>query len=432
MLRFLYTLVYAFFLVFALPGYLLKMKRRGGFGTGLLERFGYYRISQSDEPRGGLYVHAVSVGEVMIALKFIRSWKTAQGGPVVLSVSTSTGHAMARSADIKGLRVTYSPLDFPWLTTRCLKRFEPQVIALVEAELWPNFAASARKLGIPMAIINARLSSRSERRYRMVRPLSRAFYSVLSAMGVQDKVDARRFEQIGVRPDIIHVTGSIKFDQDSAAKAERKPEYEEILRTLSGGKPVILAASTHAGEEVFIARAIKKAGGFPVIVPRHAERRHEVFRELDHDGWQCILRTDRNIPKIVKDVCYVVDTTGELRDWTALASIVVIGKSFFATGGQNPAEAVACSVPVVAGPHMENFGGIMNLLIGVDGITQCLPEHLSPVLAGMIENPLDAHAQASRAHIALKAHFGASARSVKMVRMLIPGSGETPSPDQLV
>lgn len=433
-LRFVYTLAYTVFLLLALPGYIIKMKKRGGFGTGLLERAGHYKKSLSEEPHGGLYVHAVSVGEVILALKFIRCWKQLNGGDVVLAVSTSTGHETARNAEIKGLRVVYSPFDFPWLTNKCLKRFRPKVIALVEAELWPNFAASAQKMNIPVAMINARLSNRSEKRYCMVLPLSRWFYSFLSAMGVQDKIDAHRFENIGVSPDIIHITGSIKFDQEFVSKPERKPEYEDILSTLGGGRPIVLAASTHAGEELFIARAIKKAGGFPVIVPRHAERRQEVFRELDQDGWQCILRSGRTLPKIVKDkVCYVVDTTGELKDWTALADIVIIGKSFFAKGGQNPAEAVAASVPVVTGPNMQNFAGLMNLLNGVDGITQCLPEQLTGVLTEMVENPLDAHAQASRAHIALKAHFGATSRSVKMLQALVKDDKEaTPLPGELV
>ncbi len=419
-LRFIYTVIYLIFLVFALPGYLLKMKRRGGFGTGLLERFGYYTIPAAEEPKDGLYVHAVSVGVVMIALKFIRSWKQLNGGNVVLAVSTSTGHATAKMADdIKGMRVVYAPLDIPGLTGRCLKRFAPRAVVLVEAELWPNFAAAARKMNIPMSMIHDRLSARSEKRYRMAKPLSRFFYSFLDVMGVQDIVDARRFEGIGVKPGVIHITGSIKFDQESAIKPERVPEYEEILQRLSEGRPVILAASTHAGEEVFIARAIRKAGGFPVIVPRHAERRQDVFRELDEDGWQCILRTERTIPKIVKkNVCYVVDTTGELKDWTALADIVVIGKSFFGMGGQNPAEAVACSVPVVTGPHMENFSGLVNLLSSVGGITQCIPEMLSGVLQKMVENPLEAHAQAANAQIALKAHYGATRKTVRMIQQL--------------
>ncbi len=421
LIRIIYDAFYLFFLLFALPGYLLKMKRRGGFGTGLLERFGWYRVPASEEPQGGLFIHAVSVGEVMIALKFIRAWKQVEKGPVVLSVTTSTGHATAREAGLDGVRVLYGPLDIPGLPGRCLNRFKPSVIALVEAELWPNFSHAAAKRGMPLAMINARLSYRSEKHYRMVRPLSRFFFSGLSAMGVQDKEDAKRFAGVGVNASIIHVTGSIKFDQESTVMPKRRPEFEEILRVLSRGKAVVLAASTHAGEEVMIARAIRQAGGFPLIVPRHAERRQEVAHALEGDGWQCVLRSERVIPKTLREhVCYVADTTGELRDWTALAQVAVIGKSFFAIGGQNPAEAVASSVPVVTGPHMENFDALMNLLIGVNGVTQCLPEQLASVLDNFLGNPLEAHAQASRAMVALKAHFGATRRTIAMLQSLMP------------
>lgn len=420
LIRFAYNAFYAIFLLVAFPGYLLKMKRRGGFGTGLLERFGRYRVAASEEPGGVLYVHAVSVGEVMIALKFIRSWMGEQSGGVVLATSTSTGHALARKAVIPGVRVLYAPLDFAGLPGRCLDRFTPRCIVLVEAELWPNFAWAAGKRSIPIAMINARLSHRSEKRYASVKWISKLFFSSLSAVGVQDKVDARRFEGIGVDPSIIRVTGSIKFDQESAMQVARRPEFEEILHTLSRGKPIVLAASTHAGEEVLIAQAIKEAGGFPLIVPRHAERRQEVRKELDTAGWQCILRSERQLPTKLRDhVCYIADTTGELKEWTLFADIVVIGKSFLAQGGQNPAEAVAASVPVITGPHMENFEALMNLLSGVDGVTQCIPERLAAVIREMIQNPLEASAQASRAHIALKAHAGASRRSVRMVQSLL-------------
>ena len=419
-IRFAYNVIYAVFLLTALPGYIIKMKRRGGFGTGLLERFGKYRIPATNEPKGVLYVHAVSVGEVMIALKFIRSWMEVQSGGVVLATSTATGHALARKAAISGVRVAYAPLDFGCLPGRCLDRFTPRVIVLVEAELWPNFAWAAGKRDIPITMINARLSHRSEKRYASVKWLSQFFFSSLAAVGVQDKVDARRFTGIGVNPEIIRVTGSIKFDQESAIHPQRKPEFEEILHALSRGKPIVLAASTHAGEEVFIARAIREAGGFPLIIPRHAERRQEVRKELEAAGWQCILRTDRQLPSKLRDhVCYVADTTGELKEWTLFADAVVMGKSFLAHGGQNPAEAVAASIPVITGPYMENFEALMNLLSGVGGITQCIPERLALVLREMLQNPLEASAQASRAHIALKAHAGASRRSVRMVQSLL-------------
>jgi 3-deoxy-D-manno-octulosonic-acid transferase len=420
-----YTLFYTLFLILALPGYLIKMKRRGGFGTGLLERFGWYRPTVEEEPKGGLFIHAVSVGEVMIALKLVRAWLKSEEGPVVLSTSTSTGWMTAKNANLERVRVVYSPLDLPGLPGRCLDRFQPELIALTEAELWPMFANAARRRGIPMAMINARLSFRSEKRYHLVRPLVRWLFAHLDAMGVQDSEDARRFVGIGVSSDIIHVTGSIKFDQEGSQAPKRRSEFQEVLDALRQDKPVVLAASTHAGEETLIARAIHKAGGFPLIVPRHAERRQEVMRSLQDDGWLCVLRSQGHIPKSLRDkVCYVADTTGELRDWTAHAQVVVIGKSFLAEGGQNPAEAVAASVPVVTGPHMENFDAFMKLLTGVSGVKQCDAEQLPHVLKSFLDSPLEAHAQASRALVALKAHYGATRRTMKMLADVLSKDAE--------
>lgn len=419
-LSFFYNVLYTLGWLVTLPSYLLKQKRRGGFGTGLLERFGLYRVPYNMEPKGVLYVHAVSVGEVVLALKFLRAWLHERGGSAVLATSTATGHATAVNAQVPGVRVIYAPFDLLGLPGRCFDRFEPEAIVLVEAELWPNFARAAKVRGIPMAMINARMSARSESRFRLFKSLARYHFSFLDAMGVQDKGDALRFESVGVPASVIYVTGSIKFDQQMEGRRELNPEFAGILNKLKKGKPVVLAASTHAGEEVLIAEAVKKAGGFPLIVPRHAERRHEVVRDLTACGWQCVLRTDGEIPETLKDhVCYIVDTTGELRDWTSLADVAVIGKSFLADGGQNPAEAVACGVPVLTGPHMENFDALVQLLEGVDGITRCDEQRLPDILKEMLDNPLLAHAQASRAQVALKAHFGATARSIRMICIML-------------
>ena len=163
---FCYNILYTVGWLVTLPSYLLKQKRRGGFGTELLERFGLYRVSYNREPKGVLYVHAVSVGEVVLALKFLRAWLRERGGSAVLATSTATGHATAVSAQIPGVRVIYAPFDLLGLPGRCFDRFEPEAIVLVEAELWPNFARAAKVRGIPMAMINARMSARSESRYR--------------------------------------------------------------------------------------------------------------------------------------------------------------------------------------------------------------------------------------------------------------------------
>lgn len=184
---FCYNILYTVGWLVTLPSYLLKQKRRGGFGTGLLERFGLYRVSYNREPKGVLYVHAVSVGEVVLALKFLRAWLRERGGSAVLATSTATGHATAVSAQIPGVRVIYAPFDLLGLPGRCFDRFEPEAIVLVEAELWPNFARAAKVRGIPMAMINARMSARSESRYRAFKWISKYYFSFLDAMGVQDK-----------------------------------------------------------------------------------------------------------------------------------------------------------------------------------------------------------------------------------------------------
>jgi len=412
----LYNLFFPVFLLLSLPSYLIKMKKRGGFGTGLSERFGIYGRPAAQEPKGGLYIHAVSVGEVFIALKFIREWRRTHSEPVVLATSTATGHQVIRNAALPGVRALYSPLDLPGLPERCLMRFQPQAVALIEAELWPNFAEACRRRSIPLLMLNARLSPRSERRYKKARGVTRLLFSRLDALGAQNEKDVARFAGIGVQPGIIHVTGSIKFDVMGDAPTGKRQEFRALLDTLSGGKPIVLAASTHAGEEALIASAAREAGAFPLIVPRHAERRAEVAKDLEAAGFAPVLRTEKTLPApLPANVCYVADTTGELRDWTALTDVAVIGKSFLAKGGQNPVEAIAARVPVVVGPDMTNFADLVRLLKANDGIWQVEARDLATALRGILNDKKGTNARKQRAFAALGAHSGATRRSVELV-----------------
>ena len=415
-----YNLLLPVFLLVSLPGYLVKMKRRGGMGTGLRERFGIYRIPAKDEPKGGIYIHAVSVGEVFIALKFIREWNKTHTAPVVLATSTATGHAVARQAGIPNVRVLYSPLDLPLLSGRCLKRFEPRAVVLIEAELWPNFAEACHRRNIPMIMLNARLSPRSESRYAAVRPVAGLLFSRLAALGAQNDIDAHRFAGIGVNPFIIHVTGSIKFDVLGDAPTAPRDEFRMLLDYLRQGRPVVLAASTHAGEERLIANAAREAGAFPLIVPRHAERREDVVRDLTDAGFRPILRTSGELPdKVPDNACYVADTTGELRDWTALADVVVIGKSFLASGGQNPVEAIAARIPVITGPDMTNFADLVRLLESHGGICRCMEPQLALNISHLLVRSTGTNRQVENAYNALRVHSGATARSVQLVDSFI-------------
>ena len=406
-----YTLL-PIFLLICLPAYLLKMYRRGGFGTGLLERFSLYRLPAAQEPKGGLYVHAVSVGEAFIALKFIKEWHKKHDEPVVLALSTATGHQVAREMRLPNLRVLYAPLDVPGLPRRALNRFAPRAVVLIEAELWPNFAEICHSRQIPLLMLNARLSPRSEGRYAKIRSITELLFSRLNAMGAQNERDVARFARIGIRPEIISVTGSIKFDVLGDQVPIKREDFASILQSLAQGKPVVLAASTHAGEELAIASSIRAAGAFPLIVPRHAERREEVLADLSNAGFSVALRSRGELAPCD---CYVADTTGELRDWTQFAQVVVIGKSFLAQGGQNPVEAIAAGIPVIVGPNMSNFSDLLQLLRDVGGVAQVELPELSSTISKLLHDEELRKAQCDAALSTLTPHAGATTRSVELV-----------------
>lgn len=412
----LYNLFIPIFLIISIPGYLIKMKRRGGFGTGLSERFGIYHRRKAKEPTGGLYVHAVSVGEVFIALKFIREWSKTHSEPIVLATSTATGHQIIRDAALPNVRPLYSPLDLPGLPERCLNRFKPRTVVLIEAELWPNFAEACHRRHIPMLMLNARLSPRSERRYRRIRGITALLFSRLNNLGAQNENDRERFAGIGVNPDIITVTGSIKFDVLGDTPQGERADFRAILDKLRGNRPVVLAASTHAGEEALIAAAVRSAGACPLIVPRHAERRATVVADLQAAGFTPILRTAGDLSAELPDnACYVADTTGELKEWTNLADAVIIGKSFLAKGGQNPVEAIAARIPVIIGPDMSNFEDLVKLLKQAGGIRQCSADTLADTITSVLSDIDATRQQTDSAFTALHSHSGATLRSVKLV-----------------
>lgn len=417
----LYNLFYPLFLLVSLPGFFLKMKRRGGRCSDVWERLGIYRVPSSEEGQGGIYVHAVSVGEVFIALKWIRQWRKRHDEPIVLATSTATGLQVVRQCGVAGVRALYSPVDIPCVVRRCMRRFAPRVVVLIEAELWPNQARVCRRMGLPMVMLNARLSPRSERRYAKVRCFTRGLFSHLSALAAQNEQDAVRFAGIGVPPGIITVTGSIKFDVLGDAPSAPREEFRLILSQLAVGRPVALASSTHAGEEALIARAARAVGAFPLIVPRHMERRAQVVRELEAEGLSPILRTSSaDLPVKPSDsTCYVVDTTGELREWTALADVVIIGKSFYASGGQNPVEAIAAHVPVIVGPDMTNFADLVALLSVQRAIWSCSAEELEDTLRRVLSDPQEQRARAQRAFEAVHTHSGATQRSVELVERFL-------------
>jgi 3-deoxy-D-manno-octulosonic-acid transferase len=421
-----YNLLLPFVLVVLLPASLVKMRRRGGYGAKFWQRFGFFDAATRARLESGRgrawWLHAVSVGEVNVARKLIAErLKAAPGDPVVLSVTTSTGYAVAVKDAPEALTVIYSPVDLLPVPGRLLEMIRPVVLVLVEAEVWPNLVWGARKRGIPVVLANARLSPRSERRYGKVRALVEPVFGLLTRVLVQDASDAARWASIGVPEERIVLSGSVKYDLAGAVREERVPEFRGILERVWGpGHPVILAASTHGGEEAALVEALRPVlEAIPevrlAVAPRHAERRGEVVAAVEATGGRAVLRTrvEEEVEEGGMPPVLVIDSTGELRDWQALATVVVMGKSFLSRGGQNPAEAIAAGVPVICGPHMENFTPLIQLLLGAGGITQVEGmEVLAGAVMEVMRAPEEARAVAERGRRALEQHRGATRRSV--------------------
>ncbi|MEP4078793.1 3-deoxy-D-manno-octulosonic acid transferase [Haloferula sp.] len=411
----LYRVLLPILVVAALPGWLWKTVRRGGLGSGLRERGSFYSEDLEFEPCAVVHVHAVSVGEALLALKLIRAWRERDPeAEFVLAVATATGHAVAREAAMDGVRVVYQAVDFRFMVRRYLDRFQPTQIVLVEGEMWPNLMIECASRGVPVRLVNARMSPRSKRRFQKFADWVRPVFSKLDWVAVQEADDTEVWSLLGV--DEVKVTGSLKFDPGSGASPSLREDFAAMLESCAQGRPVVLAASTHVGEEEMIGRAVRAAGGFYLCVPRHAERREEVRAALMGEGFEVILRSGFHQLADPSKSALVVDSTGELRDWTASADVVVIGKSFLGIGGQNPAEAILAGKPLVFGPHMENFEPLASRLVDSGGAARVAGE--SELVMALRERIGDLHGAddgTNAAKAILDEHRGATARILDLL-----------------
>ncbi len=426
----LYNIAFPFVLIVLLPGFLFRMLRRGKYRHKFGQRFGIYsaRVQDKLAVGGWTWIHAVSVGEVIVAQKLIRKLKKREPDlRVVLSTTTSTGFALANSAKSDWLEPIYNPIDFLWTVRRAIRLIRPQRLILVEAEIWPNLTFEAKRAGARLALVNARLSTRSESRYRLVRSIVAPVFNQLDLLCVQEPADAERWAGLGVDPEKIFCSGSIKFD-DADDEAQTRRDFRPDLRALGvpDSAPILLAGSTHAGEEKLLGEIVLRLRGscpglFFVVVPRHAERGRGVREELTQLGCRVALRSGGE--PVEKPDTLLVNTTGELRDWYDCASVVFVGKSLTAHGGQNPAEAVAAGKAVVVGPNMENFRTLTDQLVRGGGMIQVPDvEVLETALRDLLADPVRCSKLAAAGVQCLAIHRGATARTVEEI---VGGKAET-------
>jgi 3-deoxy-D-manno-octulosonic-acid transferase len=418
--RFFYNLLFPIVLLLLLPGFLIRMTRRGSYRHKFGQRFGIYSAGVREKIAGTnrVWVHAVSVGEVNIALKLIQSMREADPAMgFVLSTTTSTGFKLAVSRKSAWLEPIYNPLDFYPVARRVVRLIRPRCLILVEAEVWPNILSEVRRLGSKAALVNARLSPRSEKRYRAARWLMAPVFNQLNLLCLQEPRDIDRWKSLGLDPSKLVLTGSIKFD-DSTTAPRPVRDFRPVLEAVGVLKdaPILLGGSTFEGEEVILAEVYKQLRQFHpdlflILVPRHHERAETVARQLAQAGLT-VMRRNKPFSEGRPDVL-LVDTTGELAGWYCCATVVFVGKSLCAKGGQNPAEAIAAGAPVIFGPHMQNFSTLVRAFlheegaIEVDGACQ-----IRNAIEALLSDPARRAEMVVKAAKCLEIHQGATKRTI--------------------
>lgn len=342
--------------------------RRTAFG----ERFGSIPEAELAPIRGRrtLLVHAVSVGETIAALPLLKALKLQYPDhALVLSNVTETGRSVALKSGVADLCI-YFPFDYPFAVSSVLKRIRPELVVIMETELWPNFIARARGLGIPVLLANGRISDRSFRRYLKFSWFFRPILQQLSALCMQTGDDASRITAIGAPAQAVRVVGNLKYDIPIRLPAEADAAELRRAYAIPSESFVFTGASTHPGEEEQVLAAYRSLleqdrQSFLVLVPRHPERAGAVAELVRGAGLPFRLRSALvpGMSPIEPGGVLLLDTVGELGKLFAVSDLVFMGGSLVPTGGHNPLEPAACGVPVLFGPHMENFREIAALFL---------------------------------------------------------------------
>ncbi|QSR84260.1 3-deoxy-D-manno-octulosonic acid transferase [Methylacidimicrobium sp. B4] len=427
LLRWGYRLLFPVVAGLASPYYLLRLSKRGNPREGWTERMAFYPPSIRDRAGRGvdLWIHAVSVGEVLVALALLRELRRkAPRLRVALSVTTITGRRVALGAADAHTVVLWSPIDFPGVVKRAFDLLRPRALILVETEVWPNYLWEAKRRRVPVLLLNARLSPRTERWYRRFPEVFRPLLQGLSLVLAQAPEDVDRLAGAGFPPERIFVTGNLKYDVANvgSGRAESRCPWWGAC----GWPPdalVLLAGSTHPGEEeVMLDLYQSSRARHPnlrlVLAPRHVERSPEIHAICRKAGLSVALRSDLGTmgsPGSPPDVL-LLNTTGELRFLYEKATVVFIGKSLCAHGGQNFLEAACAGKPILVGPHMENFAMLVREFRKERALLQAADRS---ELASFLEELLASEEMrlefGKRAHGVFGKNVGAAARAADVV-----------------
>ena len=416
----LYNLILALLTIALLPVILFKLATVPKYRGGLSQKLGRVRkkvlhVLNNTRP---IWVHAVSVGEVMAAHPLVRELrKRYPERKLVLSTVTITGNLTAKQRVPEADAVFYFPFDYPWIVRRVIRRINPVIVLVAETELWPNFFRELNRQGIPSALVNGRISPRSYGNYMKFKGFFSHVFANLSLFCMQSEEDAARIKDIGAAPEKVTVTGNLKFDQKIPA-ARQEPV------AIAAGRKVVTAGSTHRGEEAILLEVFGRLRSkYPelvlIIAPRHPERFDEVCGLITNAGYECQRRTRMKGP--VRDVV-LLDTIGELRTFYGLCDIAFVGGSLVKIGGHNLLEPAAMKKPVIFSRYMFNFKEISEAIIKAGGGAMVKDkEELYEKLDNLLSDKQLSESMGQQAFRVITANAGATARTIDAVHGLILG-----------
>ena len=417
-----YDIAYAVGVVASSPVWVCRLAATGKWRTDWAARFG--RV----EPLGRgaaktLLIHAVSVGEVnAIRLLVQRLAERAPNLRLVISTTTDTGQARAKSLFEPRHRVVRFPLDFTFSVRRFLDAVRPDAAALVENEVWPNFMAECERRSIPVCLVNGRLSERSFKRYRMIAPIARRMYGKLTVAAVQTQAYADRLAQFGLPANRIHILDTMKWD--TANIADRVDGADELGRAMGidRSRPLIVAGSTGPGEEKLLIDMCPPNAQL-LLVPRKPER----FDEVAALALGIVRRTqhpDGSVRPLDRQRLFLLDTMGELRKAYSLADVAIVGRSFLGLFGSDMIEPIALGKPTLIGPHYGDFADTVEALLAGEGII--VTSEPGRVAAELLANRADAEALAQRGRAVIRERQGSTDRHVQLLLDLLEQGAVNP------
>lgn len=431
MFWFFYNLIFTPLYLLLLPRFALRMWTRGGYRSGFGQRFGNYspELTAKIQSEQRVWIHAVSVGEVNLALRFMAAWREKEPDiHFVLSLTTSTGRAVAAAKLDARDELVYVPVDTPWVISKVVKVIRPRAYVMVEQEFWPNLLRRLRKNQVPIAIINGRISDRSFPRYQKIGFFTTRILPLIDLFCMQSDQDTRRIIALGAPVDRVRTLPSMKYETTAVDELQRS-EIAALLAQLDMGseRTLLLGGSVWPGEFELLGRVYQSLRErYPelrlILVPRHFEKANIAEAELQALGLSTIRKRSLDLSSSLPacDVL-IADTTGEMMAFYELADLVVVGKSFPpSTGGQNPIEPAALGKPVLVGPNMQNFPGVMDNMLAAGAIVQVASEvALETELARLLAEPKERSILGGQARELVESRHRAVPDTVEQVQRTI-------------